>query len=36
MTIKVYGRNGNTRIMTANNENDIRKISNCFSRWEYI
>ncbi len=36
MTIKVYGQNGNTRIMTAHNQSDLNKISNCFSRWEYV
>jgi len=35
MNIKVFGKTG-TRIMTANTLNDIRKIANCFERWEYI
>lgn len=36
MKIKVFGKNGNTRVMTANTPTDIKKISKCFSRWEYI
>ncbi len=36
MKIKVYGKNGNSRIMTANTQSDITKISNCFDRWEFV
>lgn len=36
MKIKVYGANGNFRIMTAYSFEDISKIAKCYKRWEYI
>jgi hypothetical protein len=36
MKIKVYGANGNTRIMTANTLRDIYLIGKCYEYWEYM
>ena len=36
MSIKVFGVNGNTRVMTAESAMDIYKISKCYPRWEFI
>ena len=36
MKIKVYGVNGQSRVMLAYSFADIYKISNTYLRWEYL
>jgi len=36
MKVKVYGKNGGTRIMTANTPRDLYLIGKCYDRWEYL
>ncbi len=36
MKIKVYGANGNTRIMRAYTPRDVYLIDKCYENWEYV
>lgn len=36
MKIKVFGKNGKSRIMTANSPQALELMSKCFDRWEFV